>query len=90
MRFNLFNKNIKYYYGKVENVKPNIVRKLNMPLEEMLMDFEHKVRKNLKRANSNNLKIKLDFNGEYLEEFLKIYYNTMERNSAKKEYYFSK
>lgn len=90
VRFNLFNKNIKYYYGKVENVKPNIVRKLNMPLEEMLMDFEHKVRKNLKRANSNNLKIKLDFNGEYLEEFLKIYYNTMERNSAKKEYYFSK
>ncbi len=90
VRFSLFSNYINKYYGEVEKNKLNVIRKINMPPNEMLMDFEHKVRKNLKRANINNLEIELDTNMKTLDSFLEIYYNTMKRNNAKEEYYFPK
>ena len=65
----------------------NIVRKLNMPIEEMMMDFEHKVRKNIKKAIRNNLAVTIDQTGETLETFLEIYYATMQRCDAKEDYF---
>lgn len=49
VRFHLLEHYEKKYNGKVENIKHNIIRSLNMSPDEMLMDFEHKVRKNLKK-----------------------------------------
>jgi lipid II:glycine glycyltransferase (peptidoglycan interpeptide bridge formation enzyme) len=54
------------------------------------MDFKQKVRKNVKRANKNELKIIIENAGAYLDDFLKIYYSTMERSNAETEYYFSR
>lgn len=90
VRFNLFSNFHSKYSGIVEKIKPNIVRKIDMSPNDMLMDFEYKVRKNLKRANENDLQVELDYEGKKLDEFLEIYYSTMERNEAKKEYYFTK
>lgn len=90
VRFELFSEYEKIYDGVVESHTHNVVRFLNMPIEEMLMDFEHKVRKNLKRAEKNNLRIYVDETGERLEDFLKIYYGTMDRNHAKDNFYFKK
>lgn len=90
VRFHLLENYQKKYNGESVKIKHNIIRKLNMNPEEMLMDFEHKVRKNIKKANRNNLQIQIDENGDTLDEFLKIYYSTMDRNNAEQEYYFDK
>jgi lipid II:glycine glycyltransferase (peptidoglycan interpeptide bridge formation enzyme) len=54
------------------------------------MDFEHKVRTNLEKANNAELRIEFDENGDRLEEFLQLYSSTMGRTCAEKYYYFSK
>lgn len=88
VRFSLFSKTRESYYGIVTPRTNNIVRSLDKPIEQMLMDFEHKVRKNLKHAISAGLQIEVDITGAKLNEFLKIYYSTMDRNDAEQEYYF--
>lgn len=90
VRFNLFNEYYKQYNGCIEKIKHNVIRKLDIPIEDMFMQFEHKVRKNVKRANANNLKFEVDREGKTIKEFLDIYYKTMNRNLAENEYYFKK
>lgn len=90
VRFHLLEHYEKKYKGKAENIKHNVIRSLDLNPEEMLMDFEHKVRKNIKRANKNGLQIQIDTEGKTLDSFLNIYYKTMDRNNAKEDYYFSK
>lgn len=90
VRFELFGNYSEHYDGIKETRTHNVVRSLESPIEDIWMDFKQKVRKNVKRANINNLKIIIENTGEYLNEFLKIYYSTMERSNAANEYYFSR
>lgn len=90
VRFGLFNDYYQYYDGEVESRTHNVVRSLEMPLEKMWMDFKQKVRKNVKKANSYGLKIIMENTAEHMEDFLRIYYATMDRTDADGEYYFSK
>lgn len=90
VRFNLFSDYHAYYDGFIESHTQNIVRDLGLPLDEMLMDFEHKVRKSLKKAIKSELEVEIDSTGERLDEFLDIYYETMDSNKAKEIYYFTK
>ena len=89
VRFNLFSDYHHFYNGTVEARTHNVIRSLDIPLENIKMDFEHKVRKNIKHAVSAGLEIKIDPQGEYLEDFIKIYQMTMDRNNASSKYYFS-
>lgn len=89
VRFNLFSKSYEKYYGNIKAVKKNVIRPINMDPNEMLKDFEYKVRKNLKKAEEHDLKIQIDKTGETLQDFIKIYYSTMKRNNAKERYYFT-
>ena len=43
-----------------------------------------------KKANANGLQIIIESTGEYLEDFLRIYYCTMDRSDAQQDYYFSR
>lgn len=88
-RFSLFGIENNGYPGTKEYCMNNIVRKLNIPIEEMMMDFEHKVRKNIKKAIKNNLAVTIDQTGETLETFLEIYYATMQRCDAEEDYFFN-
>ena len=90
VRFELFTGYALHYDGIVESRTHNIVRSLSMPLDEMWMDFKQKVRKNVKKANSYNLEIIIEPTDAHIDDFLRIYYSTMERTYAKKEYFFSK
>lgn len=90
VRFNLFGEYYKNYPGVVKSNTHNVVRSLDMSDDEMWMDFKPKVRKNVKRAIQNNLEIIVDDTGEYLDDFLRIYYGTMERSNAEKHFFFSK
>lgn len=88
VRFSLYSNSRDRYYGQVVMRTNNIVRELDRPMAEMRMDFEHKVRKNLKKAEASGLEFVVDQNGNRLAEFLNIYYATMDRNHAENNYYF--
>lgn len=90
VRFNLFTDYKDYYPGVVETNTHNVVRTLQEPLESIWADFKPKVRKNVKRANANGLQIDLDNKGSYLDDFLRIYYGTMERTGANEGFFFPK
>lgn len=90
VRFELFSDYHKYYDGETETRTHNVVRSLEMPLDEMWMDFKQKVRKNVKKANSFGLQIIIENSDEHLQDFLDIYYSTMDRSNAENEYYFSR
>lgn len=90
VRFHLLTDYKDYFRGTVETHTHNIIRPLQMPLDDIMADFEHKVRKNLKRAEASGLTIEIDTTGEKLDDFLGVYYSTMERTGAKKDFYFAK
>ena len=78
------------YIGEYIYYSNNIECDLTIPGKEYWMIFEHKVRKNVKKALKNDIQIKVDYSGEYLDIFLQIYYSTMERRSADESYFFPK
>lgn len=88
IRFHLFSDYKEIFNGTVISYTNNVVRTLDLDIEDMVMDCEHKVRKNLKKANKAGLKIEIDYSGERMEEFLDIYYGTMDRNDAKSNFFF--
>jgi len=88
VRFHLFGEYRDIFSGTVESHTNNVVRSLDLDIDDMLIDFEHKVRKNLKKAKKAGLKIEIDESGERIEEFLDIYYGTMDRNDAKFNFFF--
>lgn len=90
VRFELFNDYYKHYGGEIETRTHNVVRNLEMSLDDMWMDFKQKVRKNVKKANTHNLEIIIESTDDHLDDFLRIYYFTMDRTEADREYYFSK
>ena len=90
VRFELFSDYYQHYSGEIETRTHNVVRNLESPLDEIWMDFKQKVRKNVKRANTYGLEIIIDEFGTYMDDFLKIYYGTMERSDAEDQFYFKK
>lgn len=90
IRFTLFDEELIYYPGKIENNKFNIICNLEKDEEAIWQDFKHKVRTNVKKAINNGVTVSIDKNGDSIEDFLEIYYHTMDRNNAKDFYYFSK
>ncbi len=89
VRFSLFSNSRESYYGDVIPRMNNVVCDLNCSMNDMLMRFEHKVRKNYKKAQRAGLQIEIDTVGDKLNDFLDIYYSTMDRNNAEKGYYFT-
>ena len=87
VRFTLFDRPEDYYGITVPRVL-NVVRNLEDSFENIEKDFERRVRKDLKKTG--DLKIIVDEDGKYLDDFLGIYYSTMDRRNAEDEYYFSK
>jgi len=90
IRFHLFPESLLPYPGEREELFRNIVCDLTPSEEELWMRFEHKVRKNVKKAQRSNVTVIQDAKGDRLEEFLRIYYGTMERREASDSFFFEK
>ena len=90
VRFELFSDYSQHYSGETESRTHNVVRNLEGPIDEIWMDFKQKVRKNVKRANTYGLEIIIDETGKYMDDFLRIYYGTMERSDAEDQFYFKR
>ncbi|HLL82213.1 MAG TPA: GNAT family N-acetyltransferase [Longimicrobium sp.] len=88
VRFSLFPEILLPYPGTREERLQNVVRSLDLDEERMWMDFEHKVRKNVKRAQRSGVTVELDPHGARLDDFLRIYQSTMDRREADSRYYF--
>ena len=92
IRFHLFGSEQRFssYYGEVRKALNNIVVPTNLPYDTLWMAYEHKVRKNVKKARENHLELLMEENLDHLDDFLKIYYDTMARNNARRYFYFSR
>ena len=90
VRFSLFSAYSQHYAGAAESRTRNVVRSLDLPLDEMWMDFKQKVRKNVKKASAHQLGILIEPTDAHLDDFLRIYYGTMDRTNAADMYYFSR
>lgn len=88
VRFSLFSNTREAYYGTVVPRTNNVVCFLDKSIEEMFSVFEHKVRKNYRKAEKFGLEIQVVEEDSSIEDFLRIYYSTMDRNDAEGEYYF--
>lgn len=90
VRFHLYSDCQNCFNGTVETHAHNIVRDLDSSFEQIEKDFEHKVRTNIRKACSAGLEVEFDPDGKRIDDFLEIYYDTMERTGAEKEFFFSK
>ena len=70
------------------HLSDNIVVDLRRSEEEQWAHYEHKVRKNVKKAQRAELRVELHPDFRHLEGFLDIYHSTMQRRSAGDWYYF--
>ncbi len=89
IRFALAPTQLLAYPGKRIRVLDNIICDLEQGPEREWMGFEHKVRKNVKRARGSGVVIEVDENGHDLESFRELYLGTMDRRHAASAYYFS-
>ena len=76
--------------GETRLVNHNIVCDLTRSIDEIWRQYNHKVRKNVKRARFNRLRVEVDLQGGRLDEFLAVYYSTMDRRHAPSSYYFDR
>lgn len=88
VRFHLMSEYRLHFSGDAVPATHNVIRSLEPPEEEIWMDFKPKVRKNVKRASASGLEFIPDPSGGRLDDFLRIYYSTMDRTDAKGEFYF--
>lgn len=90
IRFSLFPEQLVPYPGVLVERLDNIVVPLDVPEDDLWMSFDRKVRKNVKKAQRSGVTITFDETGSTLEDFLGIYFATMERRHASDGYYFSR
>lgn len=89
VRQSLFEDDLLAHDGNLEIRQVNVVRDLAPSDEHLWMDFEKKVRKNVRRAVNSGVEVEIDSSGDRLGDFLAIYRQTMDRRQADDGYYFS-
>jgi hypothetical protein len=88
VRLALFPDELLAYPGERAQRLVNVVRDLDREPDELWMDYEHKVRKNVKKARRSEVSIELDETGARLDDFLRLYRHTMDRREADERYDF--
>jgi lipid II:glycine glycyltransferase (peptidoglycan interpeptide bridge formation enzyme) len=75
--------------GQVLAQQPNVVVRLKRSSDEIWRTYKPKVRKNVSRAKECGLRVVFDGAAEYLDSFLRVYYETMQREDASKSFFIS-
>jgi hypothetical protein len=88
VRFSLFRDRLLPYPGEREQRLVNVVRDLGPDEDELWMDYEHKVRKNVKKARRSGLRVEIDGTGARLEDYVRLYEHTLDRREAHERYRF--
>ena len=74
--------------GRVEAWKTNIVVPLGEGAESVWRGYESKVRRWVRTAEASGLRVEVDRTGARLDDFVRVYTHTMERNGADAWYFF--
>jgi hypothetical protein len=77
---------------KVEQLRKTVSINLSISEEDMFNNFHSNHRRNVRKAIKNNLTFEMYRGSEaipFLPTFIKLYYETMDKNNAKSYYYFS-
>jgi hypothetical protein len=90
VRFSLFEDELLPYPGDREQKLVNVVRDLEPDPDELWMDVERKVRKNVKKARRSGVRVEFDDTGARLDDFLRLYLDTLARREAPERYGFSR
>ncbi len=90
VRFSLFSEARNQFTGLVENPINNVVVNLRHSLPEIWKSFPYRVRRDIKIAGQADLKVLEDPQGKRLDDFLRVYYDTMRRRRASTFYFFTK
>ena len=90
VRFAVFKDELLPYPGEREQRLVNVVRDLEPTADELWMDCEHKVRKNVKKARRAGVTVEVDPKGDRLVDFVRLYLHTLERRQAPERYRFSR
>ncbi|MEX0673506.1 MAG: GNAT family N-acetyltransferase, partial [Gaiellaceae bacterium] len=88
VRLSLFPERLLPYPGEREPRLVNVVRDLEPSADELWMDYEHKVRKNVNKARRSGLRVEIDQAGARLDEFVRLYEHTLDRRGASTRYRF--
>lgn len=75
---------------EVLNLSENIIVDVQRTKELQWSHYEHKVRKNVKKAEKAELRVEIHDHFDNLDAFLDIYHSTMQRRSASEWYFFER
>jgi hypothetical protein len=90
VRFSLFPGAMLRYPGETWTAAAQIIRSLDADEPALWMEFEHKVRTNVRKAVRSAVQIEIDPSGARLGDFLSVYEDTMDRRQALDCYYFGR
>lgn len=83
-----FMTDIKAFKGSIEVAGGNVIRSLTDTKEQIWKDYSPKVRCNTRRAEREGIWVEVDGTGARIDDFMSIYYGTMQRRNARDQYYF--
>lgn len=89
VRLSLFADDVLEHPEDARERSANVIRSLALDEEELWRDYEAKVRKNVKKALRNDVRIEIDEQGESLEAFYRVFSSTMDRRDASSTYRYS-
>ena len=89
-RFSLFKDQLIPFFGDTVGKGPCVVVPLNQEPHAMLNSYAKTVRENIRQAERAGVAFESDPECRRLEEFLSVYYATMNRVGARPMYYFPK
>lgn len=81
---------VKRQVGEVVVQQPNVVVRLQRDSADIWRIYKPKVRKNVNKAIEYGLRVEFDPFGLLIDDFLKIYYDTMDRTNASNFFYIPK
>lgn len=92
VRFHPIIENQKYFKEAYNTVylHPTVGTKIKDVDDPVQEEFSKSCRKSIRRALKSGIEYKIIENPENVDDFLKIYYSTMDRNNASSYYYFDK
>ena len=76
------------FMGEVVTKGPSVVIPLEGGEASILKNYERSVREVLRQSKRKGVSVVVDPHGDRLEEFLAVYYSTMERRTASSGYFF--
>lgn len=89
-RLSLFGESLLPCWGRTRKRQTNYVRDLSVTADELVRQAAPKVRSNVRRALREGVTTVIDTEGEFVDDFVRIYTETMERRESADWYRFER